>query len=343
MKFKDYYQVLGVKKEATPAEIQKAYRSLARKYHPDLNKSPEAEERFKDINEANEVLSNPEKRQQYDAIGSHYHDGQEFRVPPQWENIRFHTGGGGSAGFSDFFQAVFGQGGFGDIGDLGRMFSGGAGGGGGEHKFVHTMRETQPSFSLSLTLEEAYLGCEKLVSLQDPHGTAKSGASKTIRIKIPPQTPSGSILRVKTGDGERHTIDLQINIFPNKRYIIEDSNVIVKFNITPATAVLGGKAEVDTPGGKIRVTVPQGSQPGQRLRLRGRGFSKLGSSDGHGDLLVELNIAIPKHLTREEEELWEKLKRIENEQGDTRSDHGTSREHTGTNAHRRQQKRAAHQ
>jgi curved DNA-binding protein len=296
VKFKDYYDTLGVDRKASADEIQKAYRKLARKYHPDVNKTKDAEDRFKEINEANEVLSDPEKRKRYDALGANWKAGQDFRPPPEWgangEGFNFNFGQGGASftGFSDFFDAIFGGAGLGGqaFGTKGR---GGAGFG---------ARAPQASEArLEISFEEALQGVQKSIQVQDPSGRARS-----LQVKIPVGTNDGATIRL-SGKGGEGDLYLKIKLKPHARYSTLGSDLVVKLPISPWEAALGAKLDLVLPDGVIKLSVPPGAQSGAKLRVRGRGFSI--PKGGRGDALAELKIVVPASLSAEERKGFEDL------------------------------------
>ncbi len=305
MKFRDYYEVLGVERGASAEEVQKAYRKLARKYHPDLNKTKEAEERFKEINEANEVLSDPQKRQRYDALGANWKQGQDFQPPPEWDRDggsfqwRFDGGNvGGMEGFSDFFSAIFGAGGgaspFGAEAGLGGGYAG-ARGARGSRRRAAPPQEAQ----IEVSVEDAFNGASRTIQLQEA-----SGKTRTINLKIPAGTTDGSTMRLPGKDGEGDLF-LKVKLQPHPRYSVSDSDLTVRLPIAPWEAALGSKADLVLPDGTIKLSIPAGSQSGGKLRLRGRGFPL--KQGGKGDVLVELKIVVPTKLSEEEKSLFEQL------------------------------------
>lgn len=306
MKFQDYYQVLGVKRDASPEDIQRAYRKLARKYHPDVSKDAGADEKFKQVTEAYEVLKDPENRQKYDSLGANWKAGQEFKPPPGFESIRFDLGGGGqgfsfgSGGdFSEFFETFFGRrGGGGGFG--GSPFQGGPGMGSGAGQ-THKA-------DLTISLEDAYHGATKQVSLQDSRGT-----TKTYQVKIPAGTTSGSTIRLAgqggqgMGQGPAGDLLLHITIGPHDRFQVHGHNLHTTVAVSPWEAALGAKVEVRTLDGQVTLTVPAGAQSGQKLRLRGKGLPQRAGNNGRGDLLVHLKTVVPTKLSDREKELFETL------------------------------------
>lgn len=293
MKYKDYYQILGVARDAGKEDIKKAYRRLARKYHPDVSKEIGAEEKFKEVNEANEVLSDAEKRAAYDQLGSSYRPGQDFRPPPGW--------GGGSGGdfsgadFSDLFSQLFG----------GRQHAGG-----GRRPGFHgagAVPGQDSEASLTLSLEEAFHGVEKHLSLSAQDGT------RDVKLRVPAGALPGKRLRV-AGKGQRSPyggqagdLYLVIKIAPNARYRLEDKDIYLDTPIAPWEAALGTAITVPTLNGNVRVKVPAGTRSGQKLRLSGRGMPV---SAGAGDFYVQLQVVLPAALSEAERALYEQLARL---------------------------------
>lgn len=319
MDFKDYYATLGVKKDATQEEIQKAYKKLARKFHPDVNKDPAAEAKFKDIGEANEVLKDPEKRARYDQYGSAWNSARQTGAPPPgWDGVRFDFdgaggrgfdfGGGGADGFSSFFDMLFGSG----AGRRGGGFPGGAGfpganfgAGGGAG--------ADSEAALPLTLEEAFRGGSREITFAD----GATGERKTLSVRIPPGVRSGQKIRL-AGQGQAGRggaagdLFLKIDVLPDPRFRIEGMDLYTTVPVTPWEAALGGEAEVGTLDGAVRVRVPAGSSSGRKIRLRGKGLvSRNGGSPGsgeeRGDLIAEMRIVLPETLSDRERELFQEL------------------------------------
>jgi len=307
VKFKDYYETLGVDRNASQEQIKRAYRKLAAKYHPDRNKDPDAEATFKKIGEAYEVLKDPEKRKKYDQLGENWKDGQEFRPPPGFEG--FARRGGGQGGtfhfedggeFSDFFEMFFGgrargggSTGGGGMEDLfGARMGGGRQGGGQTHA-----RAREQEAEITIPLEEAYHGGRRRLDVQGPQGR------KAIDVTIPKGVRAGS--RIRLG-GEN--LILKIHVQPHPRFEVHGGNLTTDVPITPWEAALGAKVDVRTlDGSTVTLTVPPGSQSGQRLRINGRGLPAHGKSPA-GDLFARLKIVVPKTLSDEQRKLFEQLR-----------------------------------
>lgn len=315
MKYKDYYQILGVSKDASQKEIKAAYRKLAAKYHPDKNPGDKAaEEKFKEINEANEVLSDPKKRKKYDALGANWEafqqGGGDWRQyagqgGPGGQTFYFEGdpaeffGSGGESGFSSFFDMFFGEGARGGS-DPFKAF-GGRGRGRGR---AQTGRRGQDlEAEMPITLLEAWQGSKRQFEVN----------GKKMRITIKPGAYDGQRLRLKGKGGPGYNggpagdLYLVLRVQPDPRFQRDGDNLLHEANIDLYTAILGGKIDVPTLGGTIKVTVPKGSDPGKVLRIRGKGMPKYGKANEYGDLLVRLKVNLPKNLTSEEEALFKKL------------------------------------
>jgi len=299
--YQDYYAILGVGKTATQEEIQRAYRKLARKYHPDINKESSAEDKFKQINEAYEVLGDPEKRARYDQLGSGW-DGQFANQGYQGgDNVRFHYSNVDPGQFSDFFKDLFGGGwGFGEE----TRFQGGS----------RRQRGRDHEASISITLADAYHGARKSIELEKVETDSSGRPIRTRRsydVTIPPGVTDGSLIRLAgqggsgSGGGESGDLFLRVNILPDSRFTMEGHNLVTTVDITPWEAALGAKILVPTVDGRINLTIPAGTQSGQTLRVRGKGMPV--SSGRHGDLLVKVRIVVPKHLSARERQLFEEL------------------------------------
>ncbi len=308
MEFKDYYDTLGVKKNASEDEIKKQYRKLAKKYHPDLHPDDDqAQDKFKEVNEAYEVLGDKEKRKQYDTFGSsaNFSNGQNFD-PSQYgfggESYTYTSEGGD---FSDFFNMFFGggassrsssrsAGGF-DIGDL-------FGGGRGARR--EPQRQSYES-ELTITIDEAYHGANKKMTF------SIGGENKPIDIKIPAGIVPGKKLRVK---GEKWGVSgdilFKINIEVGRKSL-DGLNVTKKLDLFPDEAALGGKKVVETFDGRIKINIPKGISSGKKIRIPKKGFKDM--KKNIGDLYIEINIVIPEELSEKEVELYEEMKKLREE------------------------------
>ena len=315
VKFKDYYEVIGVARTASADDIRKVYRKLARKYHPDVNKRPDAEARFKEIGEAYEVLSDVEKRKRYDQLGAHYHAGQDFAPPPGWEKMQYEFGarpqssGGYTADdqgdFSDFFETLFGGGGF----RPGQA-------GGGPFQNFRKRRGEDHEATVTISLEEAFHGAKKPIHLQvarmDEHGRVQR-ESKQYTVQIPRGTADGMRIRLAgqggegTGAGMAGDLYLRVQIAPHPVFRLVGANLEVTVPVTPWEVALGAKVPVPTMTGHAMLALPAGTQSGQHLRLRGKG---LVGARHHGDLIVNIQVAVPRHLNEKEKTLFAELARV---------------------------------
>ncbi len=275
MEYKDYYKVLGVDRDIEQTELKKAYRKLARKYHPDVSKVKDAEERFKEVNEAYEVLGDAEKRASYDNLGANWQNGQNFNPPPGWEGgFDFNQFGGaqgqGAGGFSDFFESMFG---------------GGMGGTGFQQGGFGQQSRQKPSetMNLAVDLEDIFVGNNKRIRL--PNG-------KTIEVKIPKGIEDGKKIRLSGKASSGGDLLLKINLKKHPKYRLEGKNVYLDLPIAPWEAALGASITIDTLAGKLKLKIPEGSSSGKKMRLKGRG---LPASKGVsvGDQLVVLQVEIP--------------------------------------------------
>jgi curved DNA-binding protein len=299
--FRDYYETLGVPRDASSDDIRSAYRKLARQYHPDVNKDPEAEDRFKEISEAYEVLRDPEKRERYDRLGPNWKAGQDVSgasgfgdfAPDQgfgsdrgFGDVRVEFGGGD---FSDFFEGLFGG--------RGRGRRAAAGGFDG-----FSMRGSDQEVELELSLEEAARGGKRRISLAD---------GREYEVNIPAGVRDGQRIRLAgeggrgAGGGPSGDMFLRVRLRPHPRFRVEGRDLYVDLPVTPWEAVVGATVEVPTLDGTTRVKVPPGSSTGRKLRLRGQGMP--GPRGGHGDLYATVKVEVPKNPTAEERELFERL------------------------------------
>jgi len=305
VKFKDYYETLGVPRAASDADIKKNFRKLAREFHPDVAKDKKrAEEKFKEINEAYEVLGDPAKRKKYDELGADWKSGAEFRPPPGWGGGRSQQRPGqggaefefGGTGFSDFFEQVFGSRMRGGAGGFGRSASFGE-----EEDFA---RGRDIEGDIMVTLEEVMHGSVRGVNVRRPAG--RTMKEDTYQVKIPPGITEGQKLRL-AGKGEAGgDLFLRVRLAKHPDFEVDGHNLIHEAELAPWEAVLGANISVPTLGGKVNIKIPPGTQGGQKLRVRGRGLPQPG---GHGDLLVVASIAVPGNITEGERKLWEQLQR----------------------------------
>lgn len=310
MEYKDYYKILEVAKDASQEEIKRAYRKLARKYHPDVNKEPDAERRFKEIGEAYEVLKDKEKRAAYDQFGSNWKAGQDFKPPPGWE-FRDFTGshrsaGGGVHGFSDFFEALFGQGQTRrrTTADEFSFF---------DRDFVDHGRDIRAK--LTITLEESFRGARKSISLTRNvvHGMNLRNETTSLQVTIPQGILEGQQIRLEgQGDiamehGRRGDLFLEVAFAPHPLFTVSQRDVTMTLPVTPWEAALGAHLQVPTLGGPVDLKLPAGSQSGRKLRLKGKGLS---SKTHSGDQYVIISVHIPKPETARQKELYEEMARI---------------------------------
>ena len=303
MASQDFYQVLGVPRNADQDEIQRAYRNLARTYHPDVNSDPEAEDRFKEISEAYDVLSDPQTRRRYDAFGADFRQVPEDVDPDEWRRSRARAGAGAGAGQT---RGGFGDGGFsfsgGDI-DLDDLLGGIFG--------DRTGRRWGPipgadqEAELELTVEEAYRGTRRTVTL------ASDGTRRSFEVTVPSGVTDGQRIRLagqggRGSDGARNgDLYLVVRIAPHPRYRLDGRDLYVELRIAPWEAALGTSVPIDTPGGEVKVKVPAGTSSGRKIRLRGRGLPN--PKGKAGDLFAEARIMVPPHLSRAERRLFEQL------------------------------------
>lgn len=297
MEFKDYYQIMGVGRAASQDEVKRAYRRLARKYHPDVSKEPDAETRFKEIGEAYEVLKDPEKRAAYDRFGKDWKAGQDFRPPPDWEPGFEFQGGGFTPGseFSEFFETLFGRGGFGRGGDHGHGFS---------------MRGQDQHARIDVTLQEAFEGGQRQITLEsaEPSGARRQ---RTLNVRIPEGVIDGQRIRLTEqgapgiGDAPPGDLYLVVHIEPHRLYRLDGRDVMLELPVTPWEAALGATVETPTLGGNVDLKIPAGSQSGRKLRLKGRGLA----GKPPGDQIVVLSIVTPEASNDEARALYEQMAR----------------------------------
>lgn len=303
MEYKDYYKVLGVEKTASDDDIKQAYRRLARKYHPDVSKEANAEDKFKDLQEAYEVLKDAEKRKAYDQLGSNWKQGQEFRPPPDWDaNSRFYSSSDFSdsdmGGFSDFFANLFG----------GRGQRPGRG-----HGDRFSQRGQDQQAKVSVTLEEAYNGTTRTIQMQMPEIDANGqmhNALRTIKVTIPKGATEGQQLRLAKqggpgiGGGPAGDLYLEIEIKPHSLFSLKGNDVYLTVPVTPWEAALGTAINIPTLGGRVGLKLAPNSQTGLKLRLKGRGMP---GKPAAGDQYAVLQIMTPPAKTDEQKQLYEKM------------------------------------
>jgi curved DNA-binding protein len=299
MEFKDYYATLGVARDATQDVIKRSYRRLARKYHPDVSKEPEAEQRFKEVQEAYEVLKDPEKRAAYDRFGKDWKAGQEFRPPPGWDTgFEFQGGGGfGDEGiFSDFFESLFGRGRSG-TGFRGEGFS---------------ARGQDHHAKVQIELADAFRGGVRSISLTMPETDAQGHLvtrTRTLNVRIPKGVTEGQRIRLAgqgsagRGGGSKGDLFLEIMFASHPLFRAIGRDIHLELPITPWEAALGRSVTVPTLGGKVDLRIPSGSQSGRRLRLKGRGLP----GDTPGDQIVELRIVTPAADTPAARAFYERM------------------------------------
>lgn len=303
MEYKDYYDVLGVKKSATADEIKKAFRKLARKYHPDVSKEPNANARMKEVNEAYAVLSDPEKRTAYDELGQGFQAGQDFRPPPDWNAGRGSAeqqfSSEDAAAFSDFFSELFAN-------RMGRRE--------GKRDASFKMRGDDQHAEIEIDLKDAYGGGSRTLTLRSPQvgndGRIKF-TERTLNIRIPKGVREGQLIRLAGqgtpgfGSGPAGDLLLQIRFKPHARYRVEERDVYAALPVAPWEAALGAVVEAPVPDGTVEVRIPPGSQSGRKLRLKGRGIP--GATPG--DLFLVLEIVVPPADTPKARELYETMAR----------------------------------
>jgi curved DNA-binding protein len=284
---KDFYEILGVSKTATPDEIQRSYRKLARTYHPDINKSPDAEERFKEISEAYDVLSDPDQRRRYDNPRESSSADEQWTSDQPWTSYR--TSGASDIDFDELF---------------GGLFTGGGRAGRGRRPLQGADQEAE----LALTVEEAYHGGTRTLTLPAPDGR------RTLDVTIPAGVIDGQRIRLKeqggrgSGGAKPGDLYLIVRLAPHPRYRVDGRDIYVDLPLAPWEAALGTHVAVDTPGGEAKVRVPAGSSSGRRLRLRNRGMPRPGGTAG--DLYAEVRIVVPRSLSKDERRLFQELATI---------------------------------
>lgn len=305
MQFRDYYETLGVARDATAEDIKKAFRKLARKYHPDVSKEADAEMRMKEVNEAYTVLSDPEKRAAYDQLGRGYKPGQDFRPPPDWDaGFEFSGQGfppGGGADFSDFFSEIFG-----------RMGAGRAGFRTGGGHFRHQGEDHHAK--VVLDIEDSLHGATRQINLRMPRTDAQGRVvleDRALNVKIPPGVREGQVIRLAgqgapgLGGGPAGDLLLEVHFRPHGRLRAEGCDLHLELPVTPWEAALGAVVEVDMPTGNLKVRIPAGAQSGRQLRVRGKGLP----GNPPGNLLLDIQVVLPPADTPKARELYETMAR----------------------------------
>lgn len=308
MKFKDYYTTLGIERDATQDEVKRAYRKLARKFHPDINKEADAEQRFKEVGEAYEVLQDTEKRAAYDKFGQNWQAGQDFDPPPDWDNGFEFTGGGytenDSSQFSDFFESLFGAQGAGP----------GAGPFAGQQRH-YSGKGQDLHAKISINLEDSYEGSKQSLTLQRP-AVNESGhvitRPHTLEVNIPKGVTEGQRIRLAgqgaegIGNGKNGDLFLEIVFRKHAHFTPDKRDIMLTLPISPWEAALGATIPIPTLGGKVELTIPAGSQTGKKLRLKGRGLS---TAKQVGNQYVTLAIMVPKAETDTDTELFRSMEK----------------------------------
>ncbi len=302
MDYIDYYQTLGVKRNASQTEIKKAYRRLARKYHPDVSKEPDAENHFKQIGEAYDVLKNPEKRVAYDQLGSQWQNGEQFNAPPDW-NTGFEYSGSGSAAdetaYSDFFESLFRE--------RYRAHSAGS-----QSEF--NSHPTDSHAKILINLEDAYHGVETTLTLRHPQLDKTGNVAiheRRLNVKIPKGIYAEQHIRLKGQGDPAHSdqagdLYLEVGFKPHPKFTVSEKDVYLELPITPWEAVLGASIVVPTPTGKMKIAIPEGTTDGKKMRLKGKGIP----AKVPGDFFVILKIVVPQPDSEEVLKAYESLKRV---------------------------------
>jgi curved DNA-binding protein len=303
MDFKDYYTIMGVERDASQDEIKRAYRKLARKYHPDVSKESDAEARFKEVGEAYEVLKDPEKRAAYDQLGANWKAGQDFNPPPNWDaGFEFSGGGftdGDASAYSDFFESLFGRG-------FGRTQ------GGGHRQSAYHAHGEDHHAKVLIDLEDAYKGATRSIALSTPEVDSRGHVvtkQRTLNVKIPKGVKQGQRIRLAgqgspgMGGGQAGDLYLEVEFKPHSIYRVEGHDVYVDLPVTPWEAALGASIKVPTPDGKVDMKIPAGTVGGRKMRLKERGIP----GRPPGDLYVVPQITTPPANTEADKELYRKM------------------------------------
>lgn len=289
--YKDYYKILGIERSAASEQIRKAHRKLAKKYHPDINKEAGAEQKYKDVNEAYEVLKDPDKRQKYDTLGADWEQGQDFTPPPGWQEMSYGDVRSFGGGFSDFFKTIFGS------------FN--MGGRGVEYDTIFNSRQRvrDQEVNMSISLEDIFSSGTKTITMSDGVKT------KILNINLPKGITDGSKIKLSGKAPNGGDLHITIHILPNSKYEFDGNDLVEKLIVAPWEAVIGSNIIVETPTGNVKMRLPAGTQNGQKLRLKGKGLPKR-IEDEAGDLYVRIEIAVPQKISEHEKELWEELARL---------------------------------
>lgn len=310
MEFKDYYKIMGVPENASADDIKKAYRTLARKHHPDLNKDTDSAEKFKELGEAYEVLKDPAKRAEYDQLRKYGSSaGGEFKPPPGWRSGADFSGGGFTSAeatdFSDFFESIFGHRGAGTTGADGGARRGGT---------TFAIRGEDVHYRVPVTLEEAYSGATRVISLQTHRYDGKGRAvpeTKTLNVKIPKGVTQGRNIRLRGqggagfGGAPNGDLYMEVDLEPHARFTVDGGDVTLVLPVTPWEAALGASVKVPTLGGAVNLTIPPNAQSGKKLRLKGRGLP----GKPPGDQYVLLQIVLPPVDSADDRALMENMRR----------------------------------
>jgi curved DNA-binding protein len=311
MDYKDYYQIMGVERSSTQDEIKRAYRKLARKFHPDVSKEAKAEDKFKELQEAYEVLKDPEKRAAYDQLGARWKQGQDFRPPPDWGQgfeRSTHFGGEDAAGYSDFFSSLFGE-----RSPFGASGQSGAGGRGGARGFAASGQDHVAR--IEVTLEDAYRGGQQTIELKSPELAADGHVvvkPRTLRVTIPAGVIEGQQIRL-TGQGSPSMsggragdLYLEVTFATHPHFTAQGRDITLTLPIAPWEAALGETVNVPTLGGSVDMRIPAGARAGQKMRLKGRGLPGPGGTAG--DQFIVLKIVTPPADTPRAREVYEQMK-----------------------------------
>ena len=307
MEFRDYYQTMGVTKDATPEDIKRAHRKLARKYHPDVSKEKNAEAQFKELAEAYEVLRDPERRAAYDQLGANHHAGQEFRPPPEWasrqaaDSAGFDTGDG--ADHSAFFEELLRS-----MGGMGSM-GGARSGAGRSGQAAFDMHGQDQHARIQINIEDSYSGAARSLQLRIPDAETGRLQDRSIEFSIPKGIRAGQHIRLAAqgapgmGRGSPGDLYLDVEFLPHRLYRVDKLDVYMDLPVAPWEAALGAEVEAPTPTGRVEVKIPPGSASGRKLRLKGRGLP----AKTPGDFYFVLQMVVPTATHAAEKKAYEDL------------------------------------